>query len=743
MHGSAIIQNQKVSLSICILCFLLVLISSGAVAGNNNSILVQEDHKIKVTLQLTDFIVRDSDGKFVSGLTADDFRITVDGQQREISFVDESAGSLSVVFFFDRFNLGPKALEDAKNLAKEIVTSVLSEDDRVAVVHYDGVLQTELGWSSDHSAIRRAIDDIKASDDNRYYYPPILEVSSPMAGEEESIMDNEYSMADEDKLKEIFINKSKDLTNYVYALNALADALRNIRGRKTCLVFSEGPNTYETSFRLNTAERSSNYRGEWAQRKLVSMTVRNRQATYLHKKIGLISIKDAEVKQELAAMGKVFDGSNTTLTVIRPGEVDPEWKTVSDTKIKSMISPHVYRFAKVPIKLKRMQEDRVEFLETMSRLSNGSYFDAATDNAVLISRLRDEMRNYYVVGFEPPGDTEISYHSVQVDSIKPDLKLIHRKGYFSKLLFKNMTAEQKQVHLEEDLNAPGINNDLDLKVGTCPWLPSGNPSILLCAELKHEILGISPDGNHELEMVINLIDSGNRLRFREHHTYSATSGTLAGESIWFKQAIPRSEDKCIAYISIRDNVTGKKSTWNKVLEPVIDAGTSPKFHGTMMLKTKAPGNLQLWHGREITNTEGVEEALSVPSLRISGKPVLDYKIEQGDEVVFFSTIGNLPDSFDATQAQIGAFFILDPESDTRYQLSCSDLRVSYLAERKEIMISAGVPLGLAQRKDGQLAVVVTGVSESTPYIVFMPYHLIDFSSEKARDFLKDPRIKLY
>ena len=99
----------------------------------------------------THVAVRDEKGRFVTGLTKDDFIVLDDGREQPISYFSQEADQpLTVALVIDRSRSVQSALSKAQDAARDFFSSVLrAGKDRATVVAFDsGVYVRLFSWNA-------------------------------------------------------------------------------------------------------------------------------------------------------------------------------------------------------------------------------------------------------------------------------------------------------------------------------------------------------------------------------------------------------------------------------------------------------------------------------------------------------------------------------------------------------------------------------------------------------------------
>lgn len=210
--------------------------------------------RVNVNEVLLDVLVTDSRGNVIVGLGPDDFVVTENGRQVDLSGVTfysnrrllESSPTLAkqgvsveqgtedryfILFFDDMRHTAQEAprllsqqMEAAKR-AKGWVESELLPNDWVAVVSWDARLKVQQDFTNDRGALVQAIDNAIRGKHLEGNYPSRIDASKGPS-----------LLAGLPKGKAL----SKETSTLYESMQALAEASGSIRGRKNLLLFSYG-----------------------------------------------------------------------------------------------------------------------------------------------------------------------------------------------------------------------------------------------------------------------------------------------------------------------------------------------------------------------------------------------------------------------------------------------------------------------------------------------------------------------
>jgi VWFA-related protein len=730
-----------------LMCSLLVPLCHEAQAGAGAQDVTATQQQIRVVYQITDVTVLNAGGEYVRGLTKGDFILMVDGKAVEIKSVDEftapDAGDervaryvawiennadqggeeppqpptqpRSVIMVFDRFNMGEAGTKASIESARRIVKESLLPYDRVAVFAYNGTMKTLTGPTTDRDRILEAIDRTAMVNQNSHYRPSVFELIPPT--ERSEIWE----------IKIILQEKSADFRKYVDSLRILTDSLGALPGRKTYLLFSEGPNLYNPYSPEKMARKLGT--GESAD------SDENTDSKAILTAGGYLSPNLAAA--ELSELSRRISSTNASVYTIRRGHLQPEWMLTMDIDTAGRMDGDFT--ATLQMVANDMHNERLDVLRTAANLTNGKFYDAGMPDERLVENLRAEIGNYYLLGFAPPAGKEGGYHRIEIETRNPDYRVIHREGFFEPKNYAEMRETEKAIHLEEGFLDPEGIDELGL-IARAYRLPLfGRHQALAAFTLDTGKIGRTGKGLCELEMVINVEDLKGRIRHRIHRAFVTKDKSLPTK-LWLSENLPLLEDGCYAYLAVRDTATGRRATWKEYFGPQADSTSIVSLADPLMLSNDLRGNIAKWKLENVYDGVAVSERIPTVDMKIRARPLIDNAVTQGDDAVVVIALGNLPKELNPSKMNLSIEYQLDAREDESYILVASREDSKYAAEHRLLVITATVPVGLAQRRSGILSLSINGLFGSKILIVTLPYRISDYSPAKAAELLKDHRI---
>jgi len=132
----------------------------------------QEGFKFKSGVELVNVnaTVSDPNGRFVPGLTKDDFIVYDDGRQQEITQFSNERVPVSLGILLDTSgSMTPDKMSSARAAIDRFINQLLDPDDELFFVDFNNRSHLDQAWTTDRRAIKRAVDRAEANGGTALY----------------------------------------------------------------------------------------------------------------------------------------------------------------------------------------------------------------------------------------------------------------------------------------------------------------------------------------------------------------------------------------------------------------------------------------------------------------------------------------------------------------------------------------------------------------------------------------------
>src|SRR5437867_1654245 len=161
-------RMSRLSRVIMFSCLLLGIIL--AASAPHLSQTSQDTLKVAVDLVNVQFSVTDRHGRFVSGLTAKDFKVEEDGRRQEIrNFARENELPLTLALLIDTSPSVSPVLDEEKTTASSFLESILREKDLALVMGFDREVTLLQDYTDNLRLLKRSIDDLEVGGGTSVY----------------------------------------------------------------------------------------------------------------------------------------------------------------------------------------------------------------------------------------------------------------------------------------------------------------------------------------------------------------------------------------------------------------------------------------------------------------------------------------------------------------------------------------------------------------------------------------------
>lgn len=139
----------------CLIQMMVLLDVCAQQTGQKST--AEDTLKIETTLVSVPVIVSDRQGRYISGLKAEDFTLYEDHVKRQIDFFADTEEAINVALLLDTSKSTTMVLDDIKKAAKDFIKQ-LRPQDRAMIASFDFEAQALSELTSDRKTLERAIN---------------------------------------------------------------------------------------------------------------------------------------------------------------------------------------------------------------------------------------------------------------------------------------------------------------------------------------------------------------------------------------------------------------------------------------------------------------------------------------------------------------------------------------------------------------------------------------------------------
>jgi VWFA-related protein len=422
--------------------------------------------RVQTKLVLVDVRVTDKKGQPVTDLRADDFRVFEDGVEQKItSFSIENIEQLAragevngapptidlgklppavsvnevnklvqnhrlVVLFFDLSSMQVDDLLRAVKSAESFVQRQLTPADLVAVVTYSSDLRLAQNFTNDRAELRKALEGIRIGESSSLADQGETGAAggTSATGEEVVTQDTSEAFTPDETEFNIFNTDEK-----LAALESLADLLRGVPGRKSVIHFSSG------------VER-----------------------TGIENQAQLRATTDAANRANVS----LYTVDARGLVGLPPG---------GDATSASPSGTAAYTASAFSSQLSSLEGGR-ETLASLALDTGGRTYYDINDFSQAFAGVQQDNSTYYLLGYSPSNTkSDGRFRRIHVEVKHAGVKVQARPGYYAPKNFRQFTAQDKEVQLEQAMNLDEPFVDLPLAVETASFRGSNQQYYVVLA----------------------------------------------------------------------------------------------------------------------------------------------------------------------------------------------------------------------------------------------------------------------
>jgi VWFA-related protein len=160
--GPTFKNMKRIRLAVAgLLLSMLVLAAYSAPRGGKELQKADDTLRVSVDLVNVQFSVTDRRGRFVPGLTAQDFKVEEDGRRQEIrNFARENELPLTLAMLIDTSPSVRPVFDEEKLTAVGFLESILHDKDLALIMGFDREVTLVQDYTDNVRSLKRAIDDL-------------------------------------------------------------------------------------------------------------------------------------------------------------------------------------------------------------------------------------------------------------------------------------------------------------------------------------------------------------------------------------------------------------------------------------------------------------------------------------------------------------------------------------------------------------------------------------------------------
>jgi VWFA-related protein len=483
-----------------------------------------DDDVVRITTNLVqiDAVVTDRDGRQVTDLRPEDFELSEDGKTREITnFSYVSAGAAApdatepprakppaeaggppvpparvrpgqvrrtVALVVDDLGTSFESVAYVRNALRKFVNEQMQPDDLVAIMRTSAGMGALQQFTSDKQLLHRAIDRVRWYPRGRAGVSAFAPIAADPLARAGGQTGSDESEAGGGERRQTGLDAVDEFREEIFsvgtlgALNFIIRGLRELPGRKSVILFSDG-------FEIFNREGNS-YRVVEALRRLTDLANRSSVVVYTIDARGL------------AIVGLTAADDVSSLS---PAQVEQRLASRRDRLFNT--------------------QDGLAYL---ARQTGGFFVRNNNDLSGGVRRALDDQRGYYLIGYRPDPETFEAergrgrFHRIEIKVRRPGLRVRTRSGFYGFTETERPVRRTRDEQLMAALSSPIGSGDLALRL-TSHYTNEGERKDFISSLIHIDASSIQfaeePDGWHKavLDVVAytigengQVIDSVNR-----------------------------------------------------------------------------------------------------------------------------------------------------------------------------------------------------------------------------------------
>jgi VWFA-related protein len=382
----------------------------------------EEDDVVKISTNLVqvDAVVT-KDGKPVRDLKAEDFEIYEDGRKQQITsfafisnvaqptqtpttnnYRDKNAPPATplkpneprriIALVVDDLGLSATSMAAVRKQLRKFIDEQLSPNDLVAIIRTGGTMGALQQFTNDRRLIDRAYSQVKWNMCSRVGLTPLAPIQPTLGAPSSSPMGI------------CGASPSWSVVGTLRALRFIVDAMAEIPGRKSMIIFSDSMPREEQDFTSNVPDVEV--------ANTITAPADNRNFSFLLSRIAEKAIRSSLVIYAVEASGLVYTGLTAAdnLSNISSRQMNARMSSIMSQRSQSI-------------------QMRREGAELIAKQTGG--FLVRNSNDFKLNEILEDQSGYYLIGYRPSDETfNRTFHHIKARVKKSGMTLRTRYGFF-------------------------------------------------------------------------------------------------------------------------------------------------------------------------------------------------------------------------------------------------------------------------------------------------------------------------
>ena len=355
-----------------------------------------------------------------------------------------------LVLFFDLTSMQVDDLLRAVKSAQHFVSKQLTPADLVAVTTYSSDLRVVQNFTNDRDELDRALEGIRVGESSSLNDQGETGTAGGASATGEEIVTQDASEAfTPDETEFNIFNTDEKLA----ALESLAGLLRGVPGRKSVIHFSSGV-----------------------------------EKTGIENQAQLRATTDAANRANVS----FYTVDARGLVGLPPG---------GDATSASPSGTAAYTASAFSSQMSSLEGGR-ETLASLASDTGGRTFYDSNDFSQAFTDVQEDNSTYYLLGYSPSNrKSDGRFRRIKVEVNRPGVRVQARPGYYAPKNFRQFTAEDKELQLEQAMDLDGPFVDLPLAVEAAEFRQSsGKYYVVLAAKIPGSVISfLNKSRSHQTE----------------------------------------------------------------------------------------------------------------------------------------------------------------------------------------------------------------------------------------------------